>query len=522
MKKTIFAFLAFATLSLHAADNLDIDAALQELDTCINDSEQYYRAKESKIAAIKKELLKLPPPSDNRSRQFNLYNRLFDEYSFYQYDSAYVYARKMESLASGSEQKAVAMSALLFCYKSTGFFNEATEIIRSFNPGNVSSKTLLHFYTLCAETYQNLSSFVWRTHDLSEQYDRTKQFYYHKALDVAEKGTYEYCRTKLEIDLIENWSDSLALTGRHNLIDNFHLDEHELAVQYSILSSSYGSLGKTEESIYYRALSAICDIRSATRETTSAKVLAEEMYKRNDITYAYKYICQALSDAIFYNSQLRIIEINTIFPQIESRRYSLLNNQKDILLVSGSIVLVLLFLTLILFLKVRKKNRQLSALNRKLEETSDIKDRYIIQSLYGNTNFVNELDRHVLSAIRFISSRQYDEAKAILYNLGIKKEREKIYESFDTAFLQLFPNFISEYKALFPQDAVMELEGNGILPMEVRIFALMRLGIDNTTQVAEYLNLSVNTVYVYKTKVKSKAICPKEEFDDRIRAIPKP
>ena len=119
-------------------------------------------------------------------------------------------------------------------------------------------------------------------------------------------------------------------------------------------------------------------------------------------------------------------------------------------------------------------------------------------------------------------ARQYDEAIGLLSGIGIRKERERIYAAFDSAFLKLFPNFIDEYNRLFPPENRVELDDNGALPMETRIFALMRLGVENSAEVAEYLNISVNTIYVYKTKVKSRSLVPKEEFDGRIRAIPKP
>ncbi len=144
-----------------------------------------------------------------------------------------------------------------------------------------------------------------------------------------------------------------------------------------------------------------------------------------------------------------------------------------------------------------------------------------MQSLQGNTSFVNSVEKESLAAIRKITIRQYEDAKAILYNLGVKEERERIYAAFDTAFMALFPNFIESFNVLMNEDAHITLDKNGALPMEVRIFALMRLGIDDPAQVAEYLHLSVNTIYVYKNKIKSKSSVSKDQFDALIMAISK-
>lgn len=518
---------------------------LGELDKTIDRREQFSGQKERRIMNIKEQLA-----SDTLRDRFVLYHRLFDEYRYYQYDSAYVYARKLETLAVKSgrlEEKAIAESALLFCFKSVGFFNEATDVIDSFSGnsvggGRLTDGVMLSFYILSAETYQNLSSYVSGSRDLAARYDDEKSRYYRKALEYAQDGTYEHAWISLELELLENYSDNLAIDGRKRLIAGYNLSEHDYAVQYSILSSALGSIGREEESLYYRTLSAIYDIRSCTRETTSAKALAEYFYMTGDISRAYRYIQQALYDARFYNSRLRMIEINTVLPKIENSRYDWINNQRMFMMLCTSVILLFLFVITVLFLKLRRSNGKLtdahkvlventdiiraqnvslSELNMKLKEANEIKDEYIIQSLYGNSYFINEVEKQSTFAVRKIMARQYDDALALLHNMGIRKERERMYSSFDSAFLKLFPNFIDEFNRLFPEDSRICME-EGSLPMEVRIFALLRLGIDNTSQVAEYLNLSVNTVYVYKTKVKSKSSVPKEEFENRIKAIPKP
>lgn len=553
----------------------EISDILGELDKTIDRREQFSLQKERRIINIKDELA-----AGGAIDSFYLCHRLFDEYKYYQYDSAYVYARKLESMALESGRKedlAVAESALLFCFKSVGFFNEAVAVIEGFESrllgsgnkpdfrngryhmdsqsmdqmpgdgnivdhGEIPDRILLQFYMLCAETYQNLSSYVSGSADLARKYDKEKLHYYEKALSYAAPDSYDHACIRLELDLAENYSEDLAVNGRKRLIDRYDLSEHDYAVQYSILSSALGASGFLEESVYYRTLSAIYDIRSCTRETTSAKALAEYFYGAGEISRAYRYISQALYDARFYNSRLRMIEINAVLPKIENSRYDWLNNQRMLLLLCTAAFLLLLSVISVLFVKLHRRQRQLteahetllrntdlikaqndslSQLNMKLKEANEIKDEYIIQSLYGNSQFVNEVEKQSTFAVRKILTRQYDDAVELLHHMGIRKERERVYSSFDSAFLKLFPNFIDEFNSLFPEENRISLE-DGSLPMEVRIFALLRLGIDNTASVAEYLNLSVNTVYVYKTKVKSRSSVPKDEFENRIRAIPKP
>ena len=505
----------------------DVKEALKELDETIDKQEQYYKPKELRIRNLSEEL----QISSGRPNEFNICNQLFEEYKYYQYDSAYVYARKLESFAEKSGKRtdaAIAQAALLFCYKSVGFFNEALEIIRNFQPEEVPDDILVNFYVLCASTYQNLSSYVYGTQYLTEKYNRKVLEYYKLALQYASDYSFYYHWISLEIALIQEYSDELAIDGRKNLISLFNLDEHDLAIQYSILANACDSKQLDQEATYYRAISAIYDIKSCVHETTSAKVLAEYMYAQKDINHAYRYIKLALSDAQFYNSRLRMVEINSIFPAIEQSRYSDVNSQRLMFMIGGAVVLFFLVLTLTLLLilssksrEIRKTNALLAEVNSLLKETSVIKDRYIMQSLQGNTSFVNSVEKESLAAIRKLTTKQYEDVKAILYNLGVKEERERIYTAFDTAFLALFPNFIEAFNKLMNEDAWITLDKSGALPMEVRIFALMRLGIDDPAQVADYLHLSVNTIYVYKNKIKSKASVSKDQFDALVMAISK-
>ncbi len=121
-----------------------------------------------------------------------------------------------------------------------------------------------------------------------------------------------------------------------------------------------------------------------------------------------------------------------------------------------------------------------------------------------------------------MKEKKYDELKFLPFQMGIKEERQRIFRSFDHAFLQLFPNFIDEFNKLFNEEDWISLDGNSELPMEVRIFALLRLGISDPAEVARYLNLSTKTIYVYKTKPKSKSIVDNNDLEPRIMAIPKP
>ncbi len=286
-------------------------------------------------------------------------------------------------------------------------------------------------------------------------------------------------------------------------------------------------------------------------------MLAMMLHDDGDSDAAYTYIRKALEDANYFNTRLRKYEISGYLPAIDSARFDWINGHLWRLWIVIGVILVLLGLSVWLFFRLKSRKRRLeeskdeiakqsealrqsherlaetnAKLNEtlgtlqdtlaKLRETTEIKDRYIMQSLYVNTSFVNQVEQRCKEVAKDVKEKKYDGLKFLEYRMGIKEERQRIYKSFDSAFLKLFPNFIDEFNLLFDEEHRLAAGPQGELPMELRIFALLRLGISDPADVASYLNLTTRTVYVYKTKVKTRSIVDNNDFEARIMAIPKP
>ena len=172
--------------------------------------------------------------------------------------------------------------------------------------------------------------------------------------------------------------------------------------------------------------------------------------------------------------------------------------------------------------KLVEANSSLSALNGKLKETIELKDRYIMQSLYVNTNFLKQVETRCRTAINDMKTKGLEAMRFLPYQMGIKEERQRVMRSFDETFLQVFPNFVDDFNALLCEGEAIGLSDDGSMPTELRIFALMRLGVTDTNAVAEFLNISANSIYVYKARVKAKTDLSKSEFDAEVMAIAKP
>ncbi|MFI3285935.1 MAG: DUF6377 domain-containing protein [Rikenellaceae bacterium] len=537
MRYILSFLLLFATLSIHAHNR--VSKVLGDLDRKIEERYLYRVEKDRRIDALKFSFCDCVDPL----QESTICHQLFEEYKTYQYDSAYLYALRMREFAveSGSaELIAQSNSDILYCYSTAGFFREGAEIISEFSPEGVSSNGLANFYRGCIRYYFNLMRYVGSTRQLTALYREEMLRSTALTLENLSAESFDYKFIDVQSDILLGDDSQQSVDKVQALLSTSNLSLNNKAILYSWLGMAYEKLEDREAAIYYTALSAIADIESCTYETTSAKDLAEYMYNLNDINRAARYIKLALADANTYNSPYRKLEIQAIMPEITDQRLYDVEQERRSMAIFSAIIILLLLIIIVMMLNIQKRNLalrrarveleeraaelatmndRLEGVNSELSEANKIKDRYIIESLYSDSAFVDSVEKMCKVLVRKIKVKQYNELLDLIGGISIKQERQRMSTTFDSAFLKLFPNFIEEYNKLFEADQALSLGESGELSAEMRIFALIRLGIEDVNLISRYLNLSLNTVYVYKAKAKARAIVPKEEFEERIKAI---
>lgn len=248
---------------------------------------------------------------------------------------------------------------------------------------------------------------------------------------------------------------------------------------------------------------------------------------------AIEYVQKALDDANFYNARQRKIEIGNVLPVIQQSRNNDLESQRNIMLLCVAMAFALLVVLAISIILVRKqvkkvklayrtigeRNQKLEEANRLLSESNKIKTEYIGKSFYASADYIEKLEKLYKSIERKMIARQYDDIIRSLSATSLFKERENMYSDFDETFLRLFPDFVDKYNALFEEKDRKPLGDKKVLTKEMRIFALIRLGVTNSDRIAHFLGYSVNTINTYKTRVKNKSIVSNDEFEQRIMEI---
>jgi hypothetical protein len=312
------------------------------------------------------------------------------------------------------------------------------------------------------------------------------------------------------------------------LLEKPNLTPKARAIGASSLAYVYLNLGKINESVKYFADAAIDDIKSSNKETVALRNISNILFNEKISKKAYDYLKIALEEAEFYNARHRKIEIAEILPIIEKERLELLISEKERLvllnLISVLLIVVVVFFTTITLVQLKKLKRtkkivdstvkKLKKVNFQLKETNKIKEDYIGYFFNVSSEYIDKLEKLHTDISAKVSLKKFTEISGILNRVGVKNERKLLFRQFDRVFLEIFPNFIKDYNLLFEKRNRTAIDSKDLLNSELRIFGLIRLGISDNDKIARFLDLSITTVYTYKTKAKSRSIEESTFFDD--------
>ncbi|WP_296145372.1 DUF6377 domain-containing protein [uncultured Flavobacterium sp.] len=529
MRSLLVFFFFISNFTLFAND---INPVLDSLDKALQHKQIYVKQKYARINELKKGIHKSTLSKDNYSL-FNQNMSLFEEYKSFKYDSAYYYLEVAKSKAITLKDPQLLAKARIkegFVLLSSGLFKEAIDTLNSIEPSKLILKSQYEYYAIKARAYYDLADYT-RDQRYNINYIQRGNEYLEKALSLIEKNTNEYWATE-SLKRLKQQDFKGAEKAFSYWINNFKLPAEYYGIATSSLGYIYSEKGETKKAVYYLTLAAIADVKNATKETVALRNLANELFKMGYLEKANKYINLAMDDATFYDARHRKIEISSILPIIEKAQLNKVNEKNDMLekiviLLTVLALIIILFLVVI-FKQLKEKNaakkvmatsfEKLQEMNVSLSEANSIKEEYITYFIKATSDLINKIDHIQKSTIQKIISKKTDEVISSLKKYDVKKERETLFHQFDMIFLKLFPTFITDFNALFPPDHKSIIKKGELLNTELRIFALHRLGIQDSNQIADFLELSVSTIYTYKTRIKSKSDF-KEVFEEKIMAI---
>lgn len=509
-----------------------VDSLINVLKHEISIQDTYITAKEERIRGLRRALKGVSPA--DYPRKFELCNELYHEFKTFVNDSAFRYARQLITLSRQLDDPArmgYAHLKLGFTLLSAGMFKETFDTLRTVDVKVLHDTSAVDYYRLQARAYADVM--IFNNHDyFLDVYRRYYRDYLDSALQRCTHGSYQYYQISILKDLHLQHYDRVIQTS-DSLIARHRLSYPQAAVFHYDLGDAWRNLGNHDQVVRNLVLSAIADIRGAVKENAAMYSLARVLHHSGDSRNAYVFIRQALKDAEFYGARQRQVEINSILPLIAADELNWLDERRlRWVIYSAGITFIVVLVTVFSFIvykqlrrlriadaQIKQANQSLQVINRRLVEADKIKEEYVGYYFNMTTDYVNRIDVLRKQVMNLLVNDKKKEALTLLGKYNPLDERTRFVKDFDQVFLRLFPDFVHQFNQLIDPHDPFVPDQPGELTPDLRIFALIRLGIHDNRKIGEILNFSVNTVYAYKTRVRNRAVVSGDEFVKRIMEI---
>ena len=539
-KISIAALFVFSSLEVMAGtNNQEIKALYHTLDSLIDCQDSLISKKKAHIKAIHDGVKGIQLTSE---QVLALNNRLYDEYMAFNFDSAHYYIKKnIEILQSFDDANLKASSLIRMAHilAVSGMFEKAGAMLDEIPLSRLDTEKKVEFYNQKAELFLYRSEMAQYSPYFKEYIDST-QYYRQLILQIAPKESFEYI-TNLASYTCERGNEDQAIRIFENYLPSIQQGDRRYSIITSTLAYFYSRKQQAELQEKYLLLSAISDLRGTILENNSFRELSSILMERGDFSKAYLYLSQASDDAQLYGSRLRSVQAAHLSPLItkayDAERAQAQHRTNILLIIISFIALLLvgsIVYTLSLMRKRRLANEKISRMNAELSQHNDeikmmnnqmkeanrIKDEYIGRFLELCSNLIHRGEERVKKLNRLARERKLEELYAELKsNSSINGGIRMFHQNFDTAFLNIYPNFVSEVNLLMTEGNSFDVDDDANkLTTELRVLALIRLGIQDNQQIADILRSSITTIYTYRSKLKSRAR-NKETFEDDIRRI---
>ena len=523
-----------AKSTLATTDIVDEQHLLKLLDEYIDRRELYTEQKEEKIKQLK---LKLRIADSNTSR-LSILNTIYREYYTYRYDSAMVYANRGLSLALSYNNTYYATlnrinrAAVL---STGGFYSQAETLLNEIGENNVPHQLKQYYYYTTTWLYSYWEAFCDKS-EFKDYYRQKKLQFLRLTVNTTHSnyvGLYAYLSG--ELAYLENPLGKNVLRHYTIAINNSLVNSRVHASAAYCIARYYREIGNMQLYEKYIVEAAISDMVCPLKENLALQELSTYLYKKDPkyANRAARYIYCSMKDAQFYNNRLRMLEISNIQPIIATANQEALAHKerivRGVLAVVSFLSLVLLGMALLGYKQtkwlarsrreVKSQNLKLTELNEKLIATNHRRETYMRLFMDISAVYIRKLIEYRKLVGRKIKANQTaDLLKTINSYKLAEEEATTFYTRFDRAFIELYPGFVEELNHLLLPDAKIELPSPNSLTTEVRIFALMRLGVTDSQEIATLLFYSTQTIYNYKSAMRTRAI-NRETFDEDINRL---
>ncbi|WP_417368217.1 DUF6377 domain-containing protein [Flavobacterium beibuense] len=539
MKSLIIFFVAI--LSSLGLSGQDLSSARQYLDNALLQKEYFADIKRKKIAGYRKEIT----PGLDLKEEYGINEKLYEQYRKFYLDSAIYYINRNISIGKTlnneyyRDRSSIQLANL---YSSKGNFLESQSLLDGINIAKQPNDLKALYYEFYSQFYEHYT-----TNNPSEHYAKQIEVYRDSLLQVLNPDSNKY-KINLAQQLMYKKEYLKARELLKKMENSSTVKDPDYAMYVYLLGDIYMREDKQEEGVRYYCLAAVTDIENGIRDHGAIQNLAIYYYYQGKIDLAYKYAQSALADAVACNVKFRTLMMSEFYSIINASYQEKENASKSTLRTYLTLISILSFFLILavvyvysqmrriskvkeellisgerqkdLNMDLKTANEQLKVFNSQLHESNRVKEEYIAQFFDICSSYIAKLDDYRKKLNKKAMNKQFDELSKILKSSSVTNEElHELYDRFDTIFINLYPNFVSEFNDMLLPHEKIELKPGELLNAELRIFALERLGISDAVKIASFLRYSLSTIYNYRTKVRNKVAVSREEFDERLKTI---
>ena len=531
------------SLLLHVAtaNAYNLDSIYTVLDNEIARADQYIQRKEQDLASLDEKSQGSRSPQSRYERTFQLY----EQYSSYDDQKAKrILADCLQQAQDMEDLERIDLTKCFLAYQNSlsGYYSEAIHWLDEIDEDALQGMTLEYYYYACTHTYGELGRYS-DDPTLSQYYYRLSDHY----REVADTTSSFYHQRQLATLIgAEHADEAEALCHRWNAL--LVPGSHDYAIMTYYLSECYRLRHDEAGRRYWLAQSALSDCRNAVTNQASLWTLADLVGKDGDLERSNRYIEYSWMCTTMFGGHTRSWQVSPVITTINNNyRTNLRRNNRNLRILLGAVsVMAVLLLASLLFLYKRNKllfaarnelrringklnhvnaqlnesNQQMKQVNAQLHDSNRVKDEYIGRFLDLCSHYIDKLDAYRLKVNRRLKANQLKELLRMTSSDDLREtETRELFANFDAAFLRLYPNFVEEFNALLRPEYHQQLGANSELTTDMRMAALIRLGIDDSARIASFLRLTPNTIYNYRARLKSHAAGSRDELEAQLKAI---
>ena len=505
------------------------EKALTELDNSLAQEESISQMHRARLADLRIQLKFTVAPQ----ARYRLCDRIFDEYIRFDVDSALRYAHLKERIAEESGDTELRLDAALDLaqrYLISGMYHTALETV------DAADTTKARFPRLQASYCQTLNSIYHgmalaaKDPELSARFRAGELLYQQRSRAALPEDMLDYYTVGADMEIQEGHPERARQMLTEHLGEE-GLSDQDKAILHYWIAKTYREEDDPENELMHYAISANYDQIAPVKASRSLIRLSRILYDRGDLERAYNYIVRAYEDATRSDARTGLDEINQSLPAIIASYEKMEQHRKRQL--QGFLAVTILFLAalgLFLFLlnrdrkRIGRMQREIQGNVDRLKESNQIKDTYLGRYLSMFSEHIDALERYRSGLRVTAKSKDLDDILRVLKSDAyIDTERKTLYDEFDATFLGVFPDFVNQLNGLLREEArIGEDLPPGKLSNELRIFALIRLGVTESAKIAHFLKKSPSTVYNYRVKLRNAAACDRDEFEKRLMEIGNP